>query len=144
MKMSQSSFLTFLTLALLVAVVAVANPLSEEQKAKLNTQSHATQKNLRGQMNQMIVSIADLDILTNRDQIADYELFVQDADRILQAIGEVRKIDTSGVFKSLLDELEKPTQKLKDYSLKKDKRAMDVPDEIFNVCFKCHATHRDS
>lgn len=133
-----------LSLGLCVAFGTIAKPLSKSQKAKLSTQDAKQQGFLKTQMSHMIVSIADLDILTNRDEIADYEIFIEDADRILKAVGEIRAIDTSGVYTKMLDALETPTLKLKEYSLKKDQRAMAMPDQIFNACFRCHQTHRDN
>lgn len=132
-----------MSFALLITYNVLAKPLTKTQKEELNAQDAKQQGFLQKQMNHMIVSIADLDILTNRDEIADYEIFIEDADRILKAIGEIRAIDTSGVYKKMLDDLETPTLKLKELSLKKDKRAMKIPDQIFNACFKCHQTHRD-
>ena len=135
--------LVTISFALVITHSALAKPLSKSQKKELSAQDEKQQGFLKKQMNQLIVSIADLDILTNRDEIADYEIFIEDADRILKAVGEIRAIDTSGVFKQMLDDLETPTLKLKELSLKKDKRAMLVPDQIFNACFRCHQTHRD-
>lgn len=136
--------ITLLSLCLLVTVGALAKPLTKTQKNILSTQDTKQQGFLKSQMNSMIVSIADLDILTNRDEIADYEIFIEDAERILKAISEIRAIDANGVYKQMLDDLETPTRKLKEYSLQKDSRAMKIPDQIFNACFRCHQTHRDN
>lgn len=138
------SLITTFSLGLCLAGAVMARPLTSSQKEKLSTQDAKQQGFLKKQMNHMIVSIADLDILTNRDEIADYEIFIEDANRILQAIAEIRLLDTSGVYKKMLSDLETPTLKLKEYSLKKDPKAMAMPDQIFNACFKCHQTHRDN
>lgn len=75
--------LMILSLGLCVAFGTIAKPLSKSQKAKLSTQDAKQQGFLKTQMSHMIVSIADLDILTNRDEIADYEIFIEGAGRIL-------------------------------------------------------------
>lgn len=113
-----------------------------------NAWSHplsGTQKNntsLIEQMDKMILSVADLDILVNRDKIMDYEIMAEDAKRILNAVENIRKIDKNGVFKKFLDKLEKPARKLHEFSLKKDARASQYTGAIFNACFQCHQTHR--
>ncbi len=146
MHFNKKNMLIVLTLGLgvFIAFSTFAKPLTKAQKGTLSTQDAKQQGFLKAQMNHMIVSIADLDILTNRDEIADYEIFIEDADRILKAVAEIRAIDTSGVYKQMLEDLETPTLKLKEYSLKKDSRAMKMPDQIFNACFRCHQTHRDN
>lgn len=118
-----------------------AKPLDEKQKQELKS---PTNENLRDQMNKMIISIADLDILANRDETADFEIFIEDADRILKAIAEIRKLDKAGIYTKLLDDLETPTRKLKELSLEKNQKAMEMPEQIFNACFQCHQTHRKS
>lgn len=117
--------------------MAFAYPLTEKQSRQIKSYPQ-----LRGEMDKMILSIADLDILVNRNQVADYEIFKQDAQRILDAVAQMRKIDTAGIFKNDLDDLEKPTTQLLSYSEKNDSKAMGYPEKIFDACFKCHQQHR--
>lgn len=124
-------------LFLLVSVTGFAKPLSDKQQQALETQPA-----LREEMGKMIISLADLDILVNRDRVVDYEIFQDDARRILDAIARIRKMDTTGVYKPFLDKLAKPTQKLLESSKIQDPRASKYPEEIFNACFKCHQAHR--
>lgn len=128
----------FLSVFLAVTGIVNADPLTPKQQEKL-----AVQPSLRDEMDKMILSIADMDILLNRDKVADYEIFVEDADRILKSIAAIRKMDKSGVFKDFLNRLEKPTKSLFKYATAKDARAMQYPEEIFNACFSCHQKHRD-
>jgi len=114
-----------------------AKPLSEKKQAIVKEEG-----TLRHQMDLMILSIADLDILTNRDKIADFEIFIQDANRILASIVRIRKIDSHNVYEPFLKKLEKPTKKLLHYSKLKDVKAMKYPEKIFNACFSCHQAHR--
>ncbi len=129
--------LIFLGLFLLVSAVSIAKPLSGKQHQALETQP-----GLRDEMGKMIISIADLDILVNRDRVVDYEIFQDDARRILDAIARIRKMDTMQVYKSFLDRLAKPTEKLLELSKNQDPKASKYPEEIFNACFKCHQAHR--
>ncbi len=128
----------FLSVFVAFTTAAHADPLTPKQTEKL-----VGQETLRDQMDKMILSIADMDILVNRDQIADYEVFIEDADRILKAIVEIRKLDKAGVFTDFLNRLEKPTKSLFKYATAKDAKAMQYPEEIFNACFACHQKHRD-
>lgn len=125
------------TLILTLSATAQARPLSAKDHSKLTTQ-----KELKAEMDKMIISVADLDILVNRDKIADYEIFIEDAERILQSVKTIRKIDQDKLFKPFLDELEDHAQKLLKYSQKKDERALKYPEKIFNACFKCHQKNR--
>lgn len=121
----------------LIGSVAMAKPLTEKQVQHLKSKP-----TLRGEMDKMILSIADMDILVNRDHIADYEIFQEDAKRILKSIAQIRKIDPQGVFEPFMRHLESLTRKFLYYSKKKDRRAMEYPEKIFNACFNCHTKHR--
>lgn len=127
----------FLGLFLFVSATSFAKPLSDKQKQVLETQP-----GLRDEMGKMIISLADLDILVNRDRVVDFEIFQDDAQRILDAIARIRKLDAGQVYKPFLDRLSKPTQKLLEASKIQDPRASKYPEEIFNACFKCHQAHR--
>ena len=129
--MSRLCFLA--AVIVLWSVTAQAHPLSTMQKGN---------SSLVEQMDKMILSVADLDILVNRDKVMDYDIMTEDAKRILMAVENIRKLDTQGIFKKFLDRLEKPAQKLHDFSKKKDNRAAKYTAEIFNACFNCHQTHR--
>lgn len=144
MKIAKVVVLSLVCLGLAGTTLSYAKPLSKTQTKKLSKQEQKDQKALKKQMNKMIISIADLDILVNRDNIVDWEIYIDDADRILNAIAEIRKIDKVGVYKKLLNDLETPTKKLKLYSEQKDLRATKQPDMIFDACFKCHQIHRKS
>ena len=129
---------SILTLTLAFGAVSVdAKPLTEAQQAALKDN-----KKLRDQMNSMVVSIADLDILINRDNVMDYDIFQDDAERILKAIAKIRKLDDGKVYKPFLDQLEKPAQNLLNYSKAKDPKAKEATNAIFDACFSCHKAHR--
>lgn len=131
--MKQFTFVFFLTLLTFINSPAQAHPLDPNQKSN---------PSLIEQMDKMILSVADLDILVNRDKVMDYEIMTEDAKRILDAVKNIRAIDKNGVFKKFLDQLEKPATKLHHYSLKKDPRAKKYTEGVFNACFQCHQTHR--
>lgn len=133
--------LKILVAAFLIIVLGAPNI----QARPLNTKDHekvVQNKDLKNEMDKMIISIADLDILVNRDKVADYEIFIEDAERILTSVQKIRSLDKEKVFKPFLDELEDHAEKLLKYSKKKDERAMKYPEKIFNACFKCHQKNR--
>lgn len=115
---------------------------ASEAKPHADLDTHGSQ--LREQMVQFLVSMSDLDAIVNRDQDIDYELFMEDAQRILSTIDQVRKIDATGVFKKELDKLEKLNKKFFQYSMDHNPKAAKYPEKIFNVCFECHRAHRDT
>lgn len=117
--------------------LVMAGPLTKDQSKKW-----AGQSQLREQMSRMIISIADLDILVNRDKVADYEIFTEDAQRILEAIKKMRALDKDKDFEPFFKQLETPTQELLKFSKLKNKKAMEYPQKIFNACFACHQKHR--
>lgn len=131
--MKQFIFILILTLFTFINSPAQAHPLTPDQKSN---------PTLIEQMDKMILSVADLDILVNRDKVMDYEIMTEDAKRILDAVKGIRTLDKNGVFKKFLDQLEKPTAKLHQYSLKKDPKAKKYTDAVFNACFQCHQAHR--
>jgi len=131
------NFLIILCCSLILTYSAFAKPLTKTQKSKLEGQP-----TLRAQMDKMVISIADLDILVNRDKLADYDIFIEDAQRILNAITDIRKIDEAKAYEPFLQDLETPTFKLLKYSIKRDKRAMKYTEKIFNACFRCHQENR--
>lgn len=116
-----------------------AYPLDTEFKTKLEGQPQ-----LREQMGKMILSVADMDIMVNREQIIDFEILEEDAKRILEAVENIKKIDTTGIFKKHIKNLETPTRKMLELVKKKDVKATLYPDKIFEACFKCHSVHRDN
>lgn len=134
--------LSYIIFPLLIFVLVLQGQAFSYELSKKKKELLAKDENLKTHMDKMIISMADLDILINRDQIVDFEIFEEDAKRILDAIEKIRKLDNQNIFKSELRELEKPTKKLYYYSKKKDKRATKYTDKIFNACFKCHKTHR--
>lgn len=127
-------------LGLMVSWNAGARPSDAKPHADLAAQGDQ----LREQMVQFLVSMSDLDAVVNRDQEIDYDLFMEDAQRILSTIDRVRKIDTAGVFKKELDKLEKLNKKFYQYSMEHNPKAAKYPEQIFNVCFECHRVHRDN
>lgn len=98
---------------------------------------------LRDQMVQLLVSMSDLDIVMNRDHETDYTLFKEDADRILAAVSRIRVLDETQVFAPYLNELEGFTTQFRDASVARNPKARTYPEKMFNVCYQCHATHRD-
>lgn len=126
-----------LVFCVLLSAHLSATPLSKEQ-----AKSFEGQESLRAEMSKMILSIADLDIIVNRDKTIDYEIFQEDAKRILDSITKIRKMDTGQVYKPFIDKLEKHASQLLKLSLNKDKAAAKVPQKIFDTCFKCHQEHR--
>lgn len=131
-------FFSLLITMVLLSPLVLAHPLSKSQMNEMKSQP-----TLRDQMDKMILSIADLDILVNRDKITDYEIFKEDAQRILDSLKKMREIDSTGIFKPYFDQLEKPTQQLLKYSTEKNPKAMAYPEKIFNACFKCHQANRN-
>lgn len=129
--------ISILMVMMVFSSIVFAYPLTDRQNRQIKSYPQ-----LRGEMNKMILSIADLDILVNRNQVADFDIFKEDAQRILDAVAQMRTIDATGIFKSFIDDLERPTKKLLSYSNKKDKKAMEYPEVIFNACFNCHKAHR--
>lgn len=130
-------FVLFFLVLGLISTASFATPLTKEQQAKI-----AGNTTLRDQMGKMIISIADLDIIVNRDKTADFEIFKEDAERILKSIKEIEALDKEGVYKDFLTKLKEPTEKLLEYSILKNKKAMEYPEKIFNACFECHKTTR--
>ena len=116
-----------------------AYPLASESKIKLEGQPA-----LREQMGKMILSVADMDIMVNKEQVTDFEILQEDATRILEAVENIKKLDTMGIFKKHIKNLEAPTRKMLEFAKQKDIRATQYPDKIFEACFKCHAVHRDN
>jgi hypothetical protein len=131
-------FIILLSLSLILPSLVMAKPLSKKQEKAL--MGHET---LRDQMSKMIISIADLDILINRDNVIDYEIFQADAERILAALKKIKEMDPENAFTPFLNKLEKPTIKLLELSKKQDPKAAKYPKKIFNACFKCHQAHRN-
>lgn len=136
MKIKLTSFLG-VVFSLLIISTVIAKPISSEQKKGLEGSPQ-----LREQMSKMIISIADLDILVNRDKILDYEIFKSDAERILSGIKEIRDLDKNKIYEPWLKELESPAKSLLKYSVTKNKKAAEYPEQIFNACFKCHKANR--
>ncbi|MCP5464060.1 MAG: hypothetical protein H7A33_03450 [Deltaproteobacteria bacterium] len=135
---SQKKLMFFcLIIGFFAATLAQAKPLSSKQQKNL-----VNQESLRDQMSKMIISLADLDILVNRDKVQDYEIFQEDAERILAAIKKIRELDKDKVFEPFLKDLEKPTENLLKYSVQKSEKALRYPEEIFNACFRCHQAKR--
>lgn len=97
---------------------------------------------LRDQMDKMIISVADLDIMVNKNKELDYEILQEDAERILDALKHISRLDKNGRFKKHVAHVKEPTQNLLKYAKQKDSRAGDYPEQIFNACFKCHAENR--
>jgi hypothetical protein len=122
-----------------VSRLVFAYPLDTEFKTKLEGQPL-----LREQMGKMILSVADMDIMVNREQIVDFEILQEDAARILEAVETIKKIDTTGIFKKHIKNLEMPTRKMLDLAKQKNVKATLYPDKIFEACFKCHSVHRDN
>ncbi len=126
--------------AILVLFTGVVNarPLSAKQLQKVENY-----ETLRDQMDAMVLSIADLDILINRDKVLDYDIFKEDAERILNSIDKIRGLDPEGIFEPYIKQLEKHAQKLLYYAIKKDEKALKYPQKIFDTCFQCHQKHRN-
>lgn len=128
---------SFLLMLIFISTSAFSMPLTQDQLKKVESNTA-----LRDQMGKMIISIADLDIIVNRDKTADFEIFKEDAERILKAIKEIEALDKDGVYKDFLSKLKEPTEKLLQLSIIKDKKAMEYPEKIFNACFECHKANR--
>ncbi len=137
MKLFSKILILILTLSFVVTTQVFATPLSPDQKSKL-----VNQPALREEMGKMIISIADLDILVNRDKVSDYEIFKEDAERILKSIKQIESLDKDGIYKDFLSKLKEPSEKLLEYSILKNKKAMDYPQKIFDACFACHKANR--
>lgn len=120
-----------------ISTLALAYPLGEKQR-----KAFAQNKALSEQMNKMIMSFVDMDIMMNRERELDFEILKEDAETILKAVAEIRALDKDKVFKKNLNALENPTRKMLEYSNRRDPRAGKYPEQIFNACFKCHADHR--
>ena len=99
---------------------------------------------LREQMDKMILSMFDMDIMVNKTKTADYDILKEDAERILQAIQEIRAKDPKGVFYDHLKKLEEPTELLLKYAKKRNPLAMNYPEKIFDACFQCHGVYREN
>lgn len=97
---------------------------------------------LRDQMDKMILSVADMDLMINRDREIDYDILKEDAERILKTIAAIRALDKERLLKKPLDQLESPTKAMLKYSQKRDPRVAKYPEKVFNACFQCHANHR--
>lgn len=102
----------------------------------------AQAETLREQMDSMILSVADMDIMVSKGESLDYSILVEDAERILAALQKIRGLDKQGLFKTDVASLEKLAQNLLKYAKAKDARAGKLPEEIFTACFKCHTEHR--
>ncbi len=98
---------------------------------------------LRDQMAKLLVYMADLDILVNRDQEIDYSLFQDDAEGLLKTLDSVKGLDAEKLFSKEIAAVERPTKKLLEYAKQQNPKAAKYPDKIFNACFQCHATYRD-
>ena len=107
-----------------------------------NLKSLKQRPELREQMDKMILSMFDIDIMMNKTHELDYEILQEDAERILQAIGEIRAKDRHKIFYKHLKNLEEPTQELLKYSKKQDPLVSKYADQIFDACFKCHSIYR--
>lgn len=97
---------------------------------------------LREQMNKMILSMFDIDIMMHKTREIDYEILQEDAERILQAIGEIRAKDRRNIFYKHLKNLEEPTQQLLKHSKKQSPLVSKYADQIFDACFRCHSVYR--
>ena len=97
---------------------------------------------LRDQMDKMILSVADMDIMVNKNKELDYEILQEDAERILEALKHISRLDKNGHFKSHILHVKEPAQNMLKYAKKQDSRAGQYPEQIFNACFKCHAENR--
>lgn len=137
MKTLSLKIFTVFILTFAVITQVLATPLSQDQKNKLSNQPA-----LREEMGKMIISIADLDILVNRDKTSDFEIFKEDAERILKSIKQIEALDKDGIYKDFLSKLKEPSEKLLEYSILKNKKAMDYPQKIFDACFACHKANR--
>lgn len=99
---------------------------------------------LRKQMVQLLMRVADLDILVNRDHETDYDLFKEDAKGILEILDIIKAMDKEKLFKKELRAVEKPTRKLLHYSEQENPKAANTTADIMNACFRCHAMYRDN
>ncbi len=136
--MNKYKVLSFVVLALCLSPLAFGHPPKPEQKKMV-----VNRPQLKEQMGQLVVSMADLDLLINRDKTTDFEIFKEDGDRILKAIQKIRELDQKLVFKNYLDELQKPADQFVKQSERKSKKAITSFNEMTLVCFGCHKVHRD-
>jgi len=126
-----------LILTLTLASIAMAKTLSKPQLTDLKKRPE-----LREQMDKMILSMFDMDIMIHKTQTADYDILKEDAERILQAIQEIRAKDPDSILYKHLKNLEEPTSLLLKYAKKQDPRALKYPEQIFSACFQCHSVYR--
>ncbi len=122
-----------------IAILSFITVVMADEPPKPNLKDHPE---LREQMNQMVLSMFDIDIMIHKTHETDYEILQEDAERILKALQEIRKKDPQGVFYSHLKKVEEPTSLLLKYSKKKDPTALKYTNQIFNACFQCHSVFR--
>lgn len=127
------------TMKKILITSAVIALLSTSVLAKTVTKNSMT---LRDQMDSMILSVADMDIMVNKNQETDFAILAEDAQRILDALVNIKALDKAGVFTKHITNLEKPAQALLKLAKKQDPLASAYPEQIFNACFKCHSEHR--
>lgn len=99
---------------------------------------------LRDQMVQFLLSMSDLDILKHRDREIDYDRYKDDAQRIVTALTQVKKLDTDHLFDSELKKLDILNKKMLQFATDRNPKVEDYPDKIFQVCFGCHRDYRDT
>lgn len=131
-------FFGFIVIIVMMTSIVQARPLMKDEKV-----DPKIKESLRDQMDKMIMSVFDMDVMLHKNQELDYEILEEDAQRILEAIQKIKVLDENKVFVDDVKKLEEPTRKLLHYSKKKSVKARKYPQEIFDACFKCHTQHRD-
>jgi hypothetical protein len=128
-----------LLVGLLVSLANFAQAKAPAATAKVPSVKNEV---MHEQMDNMILSVADMDKMTAKGGDLDYDILKEDAQRILTALQKIKVADRQHQFGSHIANVEKPAQNLLKYANLKDPRAGQYPQEIFEACFKCHADFR--
>lgn len=123
-------------LSVLFAAAAWAYPTMTEKPAVPNYSE------LKTQMDKMILSAADMDIMVNKNRELDFDILGDDARAILDAVAKIREIDKGKAFAPHLRHLEGAAKKLQRAAVKRDPKAGDYANRVFETCFSCHAEFR--
>lgn len=134
--MKKNMTLVAAVLAALVAAGAQAYPTMTEKSSVPNYSE------LKTHMDKMILSAADMDIMVNKNRELDYDILGDDARMILDAVAKIRGIDKGKAFAPHLRHLEAAAKKLQRAAVKRDPKAGDYANRVFETCFSCHAEFR--